>query len=199
VRAISQVTCLPTRNSGADVIAFANAGADAENAVKQAAEFGLPRSSGRLIALLTFITDVLALGLETAQGLLVANSFYWDLSESARSWTKRFMARKSQFPTMNEAAGYACVRHYLTSVRAAGTTDALAVAEAIRAMPVNDMYNDNVRVRADGRVLSRMYLMQVKAPTESAHRGDVYKIVSTTPGENAFRPLSESECRLVSR
>jgi branched-chain amino acid transport system substrate-binding protein len=190
---------LSARSSGANVIAFANAGADAENAVKQATEFGLPRSGRRLVALLTFITDVLALGLETAQGLLVTNSFYWDLNDSTRLWTKRFMARKSQFPTMNQAAGYACVRHYLASVRAAGRTEASVVAEAMRAMPVNDMYNDNVRIRSDGRVLSRMYLMQVKTPTESAYRGDVYKILSTIPGEDAFRPLSESECVLASR
>lgn len=190
---------LSAQGSGADVIAFASAGADAENAIKQATEFGLPRGGRRLVALLMFITDVLALGLGTAQGLLVTNSFYWDLNEGTRVWTRRFMGRKNQFPTMNQAAGYACVRHYLASVRASGTTEAAAVAEAMRTMPVNDMYNDNVRIRADGRVLSRMYLMQVKAPLESSYRGDVYKILLTTPGEDAFRPLSESECALIRR
>lgn len=190
---------LSAQGSGANVIAFASAGADARNAIKQATEFGLPHDGRRLVALLMFITDVLALGLETSQDLLVTNSFYWDLDEGTRSWTKRFMAHKNQFPTMNQAAGYACVRHYLASVRAAGTTEAAAVAEAMRTMPVSDMYNDNVRIRADGRVLSKMYLMQVKTPSESAYHGDVYKILSTTPGEDAFRPLSESECALVRR
>lgn len=188
---------LSAQASGANVIEFASAGTDADNAIKQATEFGLRRGGRRLVALLTFITDVLALGLETAQGLVVTNSFYWDLNEATRAWTKRFMARKDQFPTMNQAAGYTCVRHYLASVQAAGTTEASAVAEAMRATPVNDMYNENVRIRADGRVLSKMYLMQVKTPSESAYRGDVYKVLATTPGEDAFRPLNESECALV--
>jgi branched-chain amino acid transport system substrate-binding protein len=183
--------------SGAKVIGFANAGADFQNSVKQAVEFGLVRGGQRLAALLMFITDVEALGLETAQGLVLTNSFYWDLNDATRAWTKQFRMHKDRAPTMVQAAGYACVRHYITAVRAAGSTDAPAVAAAMRAMPVNDMYNDNVRIRQDGRVLSKMYLMQVKAPTESAYRDDVYTILSTTPGEEAFRPLSESECSLV--
>ncbi|MBV8400705.1 MAG: ABC transporter substrate-binding protein, partial [Acetobacteraceae bacterium] len=176
------------RASGAEVIAFANAGADAENAVKQAAEFGIPKAGKRLAACIMFITDVLALGLDAAKDLFVANSFYWDLNEDTRAWTKRFMAHKNQFPTMNQAATYACVRHYLRAVQNAGSTEAAVVAEAMRALPVNDMYNKNVLIREDGRVLSTMYLMQVKAPSESASRGDVYRTVSTTPGEQVFRP-----------
>jgi branched-chain amino acid transport system substrate-binding protein len=187
------------RASGADVIAFANAGADAENAIKQAAEFGIPKTGKRLAALLMFITDVLALGLDAAQGLFVTNSFYWDLNQDTRAWTKRFMAHKNQFPTMAQAATYACVRDYLRAVQNAGSTEAPVVAEAMRALPVSDMYNKDVRIREDGRVLSTMYLMQVKAPSESAYRGDVYRTVSTTPGEQAFRPLAESDCPLVKK
>jgi branched-chain amino acid transport system substrate-binding protein len=98
---------------------------------------------------------------------------------------------------MNQAASYACVRHYLNAVQIAGTTETTSVAAAMRATPVNDMYNDNVPIRADGRVLSKMYLMQVKSPAQSAYRGDVYKILSTTSGKEVFRPLAESECPLV--
>jgi branched-chain amino acid transport system substrate-binding protein len=190
---------IAAKTSGADVIGFANAGADAQNAVKQAAEFGIPQGGQRLAALIMFVTDVLALGLETAQGLFVTNTFYWDLNNATRAWTKRFMTQKNQFPTMNQAASYACVRHYLTAVRTAGTIDTPVVANAMRARPVNDMYNDNVRIREDGRVLSTMYLMQVKAPAASAYRGDVYTVLSTTPGQEAFRPLSESECSLIKK
>jgi branched-chain amino acid transport system substrate-binding protein len=188
---------IAAQTSGADVVAFASAGADAQNAIKQAAEFGMTRSGQRLAALLLFVTDVMALGLDTTHGLTVANSFYWDLSDATRAWTKRFMAHKNQFPTMNQAASYACVRHYLNAVQIAGTTETTSVAAAMRATPVNDMYNDNVPIRADGRVLSKMYLMQVKSSAQSAYRGDVYKILSTTPGKEVFRPLAESECPLV--
>ncbi|MBV8400706.1 MAG: ABC transporter substrate-binding protein, partial [Acetobacteraceae bacterium] len=150
-------------------------------------------------ALLMFITDVLALGLDAAQGLFVTNSFYWDLNQDTRAWTQRFIARKNQFPTMNQAATYACLRHYLRAVQNAGSTEAPVVAGAMHALPVSDMYNKDVRIREDGRVLSTMYLMQVKTLSESASRGDVYRTVSTTPGDDAFRPLADSDCPLVKR
>ena len=183
--------------SGAKVIGFANAGADFQNSVKQAVEFGLTRGGQKLGALLMYISDVEALGLETAQGLVLTNSFYWDLNDATRAWTKRFRMHRNRAPTMVQAASYACVRHYITAVQAAGSTDAPAVAAAMRALSVNDMYNENVRIRQDGRVLSKMYLMQVRAPAASAYRDDAYTMLSTTPGEEAFRPLSESECSLV--
>jgi len=182
--------------SGAKVIAFCNAGADAQNAIKQAADFGLGRGGQRLAAMLLFITDVLALGLPSAQGLVLSNSFYWDLNDATRAWTKRFRAQKDRLPSMNQAAVYAGVRHYARAAQVGGR-DAKLAAAAMRALPVNDMFNEDVRIREDGRVLSRMYLMEVKTAADSRTPDDVYKVLATEPGEQAFRPLSESECTLV--
>jgi branched-chain amino acid transport system substrate-binding protein len=182
--------------SGAKVIAFCNAGADAQNAIKQAVDFGLGRAGQQLAAMLLFVTDVLALGLPSAQGLLLSNSFYWDLNDATRAWTKRFRAQKDRLPSMNQAAVYAGIRHYARAVQASGR-DAKLAAAAMRQLPVNDMYNQDVHVREDGRVLSRMYLMQVKAAADSRSPGDVYETLATEQGEDAFRPLGESECPLV--
>jgi branched-chain amino acid transport system substrate-binding protein len=184
------------KTSGAKVIAFCNAGADAQNAIKQAAEFGLGQGGERLTALLLFVTDVLAIGLPSAQGLVLSNSFYWDLNEATRAWTKRFRAQKDRLPSMNQAAVYAGVRHYIRAVQASGR-EAKGAAAAMRALPVNDMFNQDVRVREDGRVLSKMYLMEVKTPAASRSPDDVYKILANTVGEQAFRPLAESDCPLI--
>jgi branched-chain amino acid transport system substrate-binding protein len=187
---------IAAQSSGAKVIAFCNAGADAQNAIKQAAEFGLGRGGQRLAALLLFVTDVLAIGLPSAQGLVLSNSFYWDLSDATRAWTKRFRALKDRPPSMNQAAVYASVHHYVRAVQAGGC-DARTAAAAMRALPVNDMYNQDVRVREDGRVLSKMYLMEVKTPAASQSPDDVYRMLASTPGEQAFRPLAESECPII--
>ena len=188
---------LAAQASGAKVVAFANAGADAQTALKQAAEYGLDRGGQQLTALLMFITDVAAIGLQAAHGLTLTTSFYWDLDDKTRAWTKRFRAFKDRPPTMNQAAAYASVRHWLRALDAAGTNDAQAVAEKMRMTPVNDMYNEDVAIRADGRVLTKMYLVQVKAPWDSAYPDDAYKVLSATPGADSFRPLAESECPLV--
>ena len=182
--------------SGASVVAFCNAGSDAQNAIKQAVDFGLGTGGQRLAAMLLFVTDVLALGLPAAQRLVLSNAFYWDLNEATRAWTKRFRAQKNRLPTMNQAAVYAAVRHYVRAAQTGGL-DAKRAAAAMRALPVNDMYNQDVQIREDGRVLSRMYLMEVKDPAASKSPDDVYKILATEPGEQAFRPLSESECPLI--
>jgi len=185
------------RASGAKVVGLANAGTDMQNSVKQAAEFGVVKGGQRLAALLMFISDVGALGLPTAQGLVCTTSFYWDLTDATRAWTKRFMAQRSRVPTMVQAGSYSGVRHWLAAVRAAGTLDAVAVAERMRATPINDMYNRDVTIRADGRVLHTMYLMQVKPPAESKYPNDDYTVLATTPGAEAFRPLKEGGCPLV--
>jgi branched-chain amino acid transport system substrate-binding protein len=187
---------IAAQSSGAKVIAFCNAGADAQNAIKQAAEFGLGRGAQRLAAMLLFVTDVQAIGLPSAQGLVLSNAFYWDLSDATRAWTKRFRAQKDRLPSMNQAAVYAAVRHYARAVQSGGR-DAKAAAAAMRALPVNDMYNQDARVRDDGRVLSKMYLMEVKTPAASKSADDVYRILASTPGEQAFRPLAESECPFI--
>lgn len=145
------------------------------------------------------ITDVRSLGLPVVQGLSLTTSFYWDLNDVTRAWTKRFKAHKDHPPTMIQAGTYSGVRHCLRAVQAAGTTGGEQAAAVMRAMPVDDMFNDRVPIRQDGRVLERFYLMRVKVPSESAYTDDFYAQLSVTPGEEAFRPLSESECNLVRR
>ena len=188
---------LQAQSSGAKVVALANAGADTQNALKQAAEFGLGRAGQQLSALLVFITDVLAVGLPVAQGLQLTTSFYWDRTPETRAWSQRFMKRKDAPPTMIQASTYTGVRHYLRAVQDGGTLDAAAVAAQMRKTPVTDMNNRDVAIRADGRVMVDMYLMRVKTPAESTRRFDVYKPIATVPGAEAFRPLNEGGCPLV--
>ena len=191
---------LQARSSRAKVVGMANAGTDFDNALKQAAEFGVVRGGQRIAGLLVFITNVHALGLPVAQGLVGTTSFYWDVSERTREWHKRFAAaHHGRAASMVQAGTYSAVRHYLRAVEAAGTDDADAVAAMMRKMPVQDMYNDNVRIREDGRVLHDMLLVQAKAPEESRGPWDYYKILTRIPGEQAFRPLIQSECPLVRR
>ncbi|MDI3307476.1 MAG: ABC transporter substrate-binding protein [Acetobacteraceae bacterium] len=191
---------LQARASRAKVVGMANAGTDFDNALKQAAEFGIVRGGQRIAGLLVFITNVHALGLPVAQGLVGTTSFYWDLNDRTREWHKRFAAaHHGRAASMVQAGTYSAVRHYLRAVEAAGTDDADAVAAMMRKMPVQDMYNDNVRIREDGRVLHDMLLVQVKASEESRGPWDYYKVLARIPGEQAFRPLSQSECPLVRR
>ena len=188
---------LQAQASGAKVVALANAGTDAQNALKQAAEFGLVRGGQQLTALLIFITDVLSVGLPTAQGLLLTTSFYWDRTPETRAWSERFMKHKDRPPSLIQAGCYTGVRHWMRAVQQGGTTDADAVAAAMRAMPVDDMNNRGVQIRPDGRVMCDMYLMQVKGPQASTARFDTYQPVSTIPAAQAFRPLNEGGCPLV--
>jgi branched-chain amino acid transport system substrate-binding protein len=189
---------LQAQASGADVVALANAGADTQNALKQAAEFGVGRDGKqRLAALLIFVTDVFSVGLAVAGGLDLTTSFYWDRTDATRAFTRRFLALKPKPPSMLQAGTYSGVRHWLAAVGQAGTADAATVAAAMRAMPVNDMNNTDVAIRGDGRVMCNMYLMQVKAPEESTGPFDVYKLLATLSGEQAFRPLSEGGCPLT--
>jgi len=189
---------LQAQASKADVVAFASAGADTVNALKQAAEFGLPQGGQQLAGLLVLLPDIEALGLKAAQGLVVTESFYWDLNDKTRAWTKRFRsALKGKYPTMTHAGAYSATLHYLKAVEAAGTTDADMVAAKMREIPISDFYNDNVIIRPDGRALVKMYLAQVKPPAESTSPQDAYKILGTIEGKDAFRPLAESECPLL--
>jgi branched-chain amino acid transport system substrate-binding protein len=191
---------LQAQSSRAKVIGLATSGDDLSNAVKQAAEFGITRRGQRLAALLFFISNVEALGLEAAQGLTLTTSFYWDLNDRTREWQRRFGAAHGGHPaTMIHAGTYSGVRHYLRAVEAAGTDDADKVAEQMRRMPVEDMYNNGVAIRADGRVLHDMYLAEVKKPSESQGPNDFYRILTRIPGEQAFMPLEQSECPLVTR
>lgn len=190
---------LAAQASRADVVALANAAQDAQNAVKQAAEFGIgeTRNGQRLAALLMFITDVHAVGLEHAQGLLLTTASYWDLDDSSRAWSERFFARAKVMPTMEQTGSYGVVLHYLKGVARAGTLEPQAVMAAMREIPVNDAFVHNGYLRIDGRVIRDMYLMRVKSPQESKRPWDYYELVERVKGEDAFRPLSDSACPLV--
>ena len=189
---------LQAQASKAKVIGLANAGTDTINAIKQAAEFGIVRGGQRLAGLLIFITDVHALSLQVAQGLVITNSFYWDLTDSTRNWSRRFMGMNDgRVPTMIHAGTYSGVRHYLHAAQAVGSTDLKAITAKMHELPVKDMYNDDVRIRPDGRVLHKMYLVQVKSPDESKAQYDYYKVLAEIPGDQAFRPMEEGHCPYV--
>jgi branched-chain amino acid transport system substrate-binding protein len=189
---------LQAQASKAKVIGLATSGSDLLNSIKQAREFGIVQAGQSLASLVIYINDIEGVGLDVAQGLTLTTSFYWDMSEETRAWSKRFMERSGGFiPNLITAGTYASVLHYLKGVEAAGTDDGKAVAAKMRELPINDMYNKNVQLRADGRVMHRTYLMQVKSPKDSRYRGDFYKILAEMSGEESFKPLSESECPLV--
>jgi branched-chain amino acid transport system substrate-binding protein len=189
---------LQAQASKAKVIGLANAGGDTINSIKQAAEFGIVAGGQRLAGLLVFITDVHALGLKTAQGLVLTESFYWDLNDETRAFSKRFMERhKGAVPSMVQAGVYGAVLHYLKAIEAAGTDEAKAVAKKMKELPINDFMTKNGSIRPDGRVIRDMYLFQVKKPEESKGKYDYYKLLATIPGNEAFRPMSEGGCPLV--
>lgn len=182
------------------VVALANAGNDTVNAIKQAQEFGMmgPNSGMTVAGMLSMINDVHALGLDTAQGVVVAESFYWDLTDGTRVWNARFAAAHGAPANMLQAAVYSSVLHYLKAVDKAGTDNPHAVAAAMKEMPVNDFYSKNVQLRADGRAVRDFHLFQVKRPQESKGPWDYYKLLSTLPGADAF-PAADSECPLLKR
>jgi branched-chain amino acid transport system substrate-binding protein len=193
---------LQAQASGAKVIALANAGSDASNAIKQAHEFGLTGGKGskqQMLALLLGITDSKALGLELGQGLIVTEGFYWDLNDETRAFSNRFYERVGHMPTMFQAGVYSSVLHYLKAAEAAGTDDAKTVLAKMRELPVNDFFAKNGVLREDGRMVHEMYLLQMKTPAESKGPWDLYKVLSRVPGPEAYRPLSESECPLVKK
>lgn len=189
---------LQAQASKAKVIGLATSGGDLLSAIKQAREFGIVQSGQDLASLVIYINDIEGLGLDVAQGLTLTTSFYWDADEATRAWSKRFMERSGGFiPNLVTAGTYASVLHYLKAVQAAGTDEGKAVAAKMKELPVNDFYNKNVAIRADGRVMHKTYLMKVKSPSESKYRGDFYKLLAEMSGEQSFKPLSESECPLV--
>ncbi|WP_447921979.1 ABC transporter substrate-binding protein [Achromobacter aegrifaciens] len=188
---------LQAQASKAKVIGLANAGTDTQNAVRQASEFGITQSGQKLATLLVFLQDIKGLGLQAAQGLQFTTGFYWDRNAETRSWSQRYFERQKAMPSMVQAGAYSATLHYLQAVKAAGTDDADAVAAKMKEMPINDFYAKNGRIRADGRMVYDMYLAQVKTPAESKGEWDLLKILDTIPGDEAYRPLSQSECPLV--
>ncbi len=189
---------LQAQSSKAKVIGLANAGADTINAIKQGAEFGVVKGGQQFAGLLVFLTDVHALGLNTAQGLLLTESFYWDLNDQTRAFAKRFGAlHKGAMPTMAHAGVYASVLHYLKAVEAAKTDDGTKVIAKMKELPTDDPAFGKGSIRADGRKIHPVYLFEVKKPAESKGPWDYYKVRATTPADQAFRPMADGGCPLV--
>ena len=192
---------LQAQASKAKIIGLANAGGDTDNAIKQGAEFGITAGGQQFAGLLVFITDVQSLGLKIAQGLVLTETFYWDMNDATRAWTKRWQVeRPGKFPAMTVAGVYAATLHYLKAVAALkSASDGKAVVAKMKDMPTDDPLFGKGSIRVDGRVIHPAYLFEVKKPSESKGPWDYYKLVGTTPGEEAFRPLSESVCPLVKK
>ena len=193
---------LQAQSSKAKIIGLANAGGDTINSIKQGAEFGIVKGGQKFAGLLVFASDVNALGLATAQGLTLTETWYWDMNDANRAWTKRWQAERNaagKFPTMVQAGVYSGVTHYLKAVAALkSAADGKAVVAEMKKTPTDDPLFGKGTVRADGRKLHPAYLFEVKAPSESKYPGDIYKIRATIPAEEAFRPLKEGNCPLVS-
>ena len=190
---------LQARASGAKVVGLANAGADTINSIKQAHEFGIKQT---LAGLLVFLTDVHALGLETAQGLAISETFYWDLNDRTRAFSDRLAARApGKRATMVQAGDYSCVRHYLNVANAMGLAqakaDGAATVARMKATPTDDDCFGPGSIREDGRKLHPCYLFQVKSPAESKGPWDYYKLLGTVPADEAFRPLKDGGCPMV--
>jgi branched-chain amino acid transport system substrate-binding protein len=186
---------LQAQGSQAKIVALANVGGDTVNAIKQAAEFGIPQGGQKLAGFLIFITDVNSLGLKAAQGLMVLTGFYWDQNDAARTFAKRFFDKVGRMPTKQQAAVYASIIHYLKAIDATGTDDAAKVNEAMRRAPV-DFFGRAGSIRRDGRVLYDLTLYEVKAPAESKAQWDYYKEVATIGKDQAFRSVEEGGCPL---
>jgi branched-chain amino acid transport system substrate-binding protein len=192
---------LQAQSSKAKVIGLANAGGDTINSIKQAAEFGIVKGGQSLAGLLVFASDVAALGLPTAQGLVLTETWYWDMNDTNRAWTKRWQQeRQGKWPTMIHAGVYAGVLHYLKAAVAlkGNVGDGKAVVAQMKSMPTDDPLFGKGTIRPDGRKIHPAYLLEVKKPEESKHPGDFYKVRATIPADEAFRPLKEGNCPLVS-
>ena len=187
---------LQAQSSGAKVVGLANAGGDFINAVKQAREFGLKQT---LAGLLVFDTDVKALGLATAQGMKFTTGYTWELSPETEAFGKRFFAKHNAMPTMDQAGVYSSTLHYLEAVKAANTDNPDAVMRKMRELPVNDFFAKNAHIREDGRFVHDMYLVEVKAPSESKAPWDQVKLLATIPGDQAFQSLADSQCPLIKK
>ena len=190
---------LQAQTSKAKIIGLANAGGDTINSIKQAAEFGIVKAGQNLAGLLVFLTDVKALGLQTAQGLIFTETFYWDQNDSTRAFTKRFSAQapRNNYPTMIHAGVYSAVLHYLKAVEALKSDDGTKVIAQMKKTPTDDPLFGKGTIRADGRKIHSALLVEVKKPAESKGPWDLYKIRATIPAEQAFRPLAEGGCPLV--
>ncbi|MGH9694206.1 MAG: ABC transporter substrate-binding protein, partial [Bryobacteraceae bacterium] len=194
---------LQAQASKAEVIGLANAGGDTVNAIKQASEFGIVKGGQKLAALLMFITDVHALGLNAAQGLNLTTTFYWDLNDGTRAFSKRFQERMANkaMPTMVQAGVYSSLIHYFKTLDKLGENphDGAKVVAAMKAMPVDDPLFGKGKIEPNGRNIHEAYLFEVKTPAESKGPWDYFKLIATTPGNEAFTPLDKSTCSLLKK
>jgi branched-chain amino acid transport system substrate-binding protein len=189
---------LQAQASKAKIIGLANAGGDTTNSIKQAGEFGIVKGGQNLAGMLVFLTDIHALGLPTAQGLIFTETFYWDMNDQTRAFAKRFAALdKGIHPTMIHAGVYSAVTHYLKSVEALKSDDGTKVVAKMKETPTDDPLFGKGSIRADGRKIHPAYLVEVKKPAESKGAWDYYKIRATIPADQAFRPLKDGDCPLV--
>jgi branched-chain amino acid transport system substrate-binding protein len=189
---------LQAQASKAKIIGLANAGGDTINSVKQAAEFGIVKGGQNLAGLLVFLSDVHGLGLEKAQGLIFTETFYWDMNDGTRAWSKRFAAKnKGVYPTMGHAGVYSAILHYLKAIQATKSDDAAKTIAKMKQTPTDDPLFGKGSVRADGRVIHPAYLFEVKKPSESKYPYDYYKLRATIPADQAFRPMKDGGCPLV--
>lgn len=189
---------IQAQSSGANVVALANAGMDTQVAIKQAKEFGLTQKQ-KIVAMLMSIADVHALGLDQAQGMFFTESFYWDLNDESRKFAKRFFEKHKRMPTALQAGQYSAVLSYLKAVQAAGTDETKEVAAKLRSMPINDAFAKNGKIRADGKMIHDMYLVEVKSKQDSKTPWDYFRVAKTVHGDQAFAPLSESSCPLTKK
>ncbi|MGP1675742.1 MAG: ABC transporter substrate-binding protein [Burkholderiales bacterium] len=189
---------LQAQASKAKVVALANAGGDTVNAIKSANEFGLTKNQ-QLAGLLVFINDVHALGLNVTKGMLLTESFYWDMNDETRKWSRRYFEKMKKMPNMIQAGTYSSITHYLKAVRATGTDDTATVMAKMKATPINDMFVKNGHIREDGRMAKEYYLFEVKQPSESKYPWDYYKLKATIPADQALLPLAKSRCPLVKK
>lgn len=189
---------LQAQSSGAKIVGLANAGGDTVNSIKAASEFGLTKNQN-LAALLMLITDVHAVGLNTAQGLYLTEAWYWDLNNETRAWAKRYEERMKKKPNSNHASVYSAVMHYLNAIKAAGTDDTAAVMKKMKETPINDMFAKGGKIREDGRMVHDMYLFQVKKPGESKAPWDYYNLKGTVKGDEAFQSLAASKCPAIKK
>jgi branched-chain amino acid transport system substrate-binding protein len=183
--------------SGAKVVALASGGSDMTNAVKQAAEFGMVQGGQTMVPLLCNLADIHSLGLQAAQGMTLTTSFTWGRTEETRAWSQRFFERRRAMPTMNHAAVYSAVLHYLRAVAASGTTESGPVVSGMRATPIRDIFTGDGHIRGDGRMVHEMFLVRVKQPGESTRPWDYETVLQTVRGDQAFRPQSDAGCPLV--
>jgi branched-chain amino acid transport system substrate-binding protein len=188
---------LQAQSSKAKVVALANAGGDTTNALKQASEFGLTQGGQKMIALLQEITDTHSLGIRQTQGLIVTDAFYWDLDDQTRAFSKRFYDKVGHMPTMIQAGLYSATMHYLKAIEAIKTDEAPKVMAQMRATPIHDFFAHDGKIRIDGRMVHEMHLFEVKKPEESKGEWDLYNLIATVPGDEAFRPLDKGGCPLV--